>query len=60
MDRTDADPSLVTDYIIALLNHDNLKDSIKLKAFCLNQLQDFLESGIFIYSISPAVSLFSA
>lgn len=39
--RTDADPAVLSDYVTALLRHDQSVG--QLKASCLSQLEDFLQ-----------------
>ncbi|KAF9913676.1 hypothetical protein BX616_009752 [Lobosporangium transversale] len=48
---SDADPSMLADYIIALLKHD--KNNAELQALCISQLEDFLtnETERFVTSL---------
>ena len=43
LDICDADPSVLADYVLALLKHEKTVD--QLKKLCMDQLVDFLGKG---------------
>lgn len=42
--RSDADPDVLADYVLALLHHDGDEDSIR--KLCESEIPDFLKEGV--------------